>query len=55
MKIALLSVGSYLIIKAIISLLWQFNDKQAMAQVVRCSRLVVGGFIIFVGLFFNLG
>jgi hypothetical protein len=42
-----LLAGMYLILEAVISLFWKFNDKWFWAQVVRGSRIIIGVFVVW--------
>lgn len=53
MKWLVILCGIYLIIEAIISLLWANNDKWIGSQLVRVSRIIVGVFVICVACWIN--
>jgi len=45
--------GTYLIVEAVISLSWANNDKWLWSQMVRVSRIIVGGFVIWAAFALN--
>lgn len=47
MRVALILCGMYIIVEAILSLLWTKNDKWFWSQMVRVSRIIAGVFIIW--------
>lgn len=46
MKTMLMSIGTYIVIEAIGSLIWKYNDKSLLAQSIRISRVVCGMIIM---------
>jgi hypothetical protein len=43
--------GLYISVEAIVSLNWTHNDKWFISQLVRVSRIIIGAFIICVGVY----
>lgn len=46
-SILLLAAGVYILLEAIISLLWKYNDKSPLAIGARIARIPIGGVIIW--------
>jgi len=53
MRGLLILCGLYISIEALISLFWANNDKWLWSQMVRVSRIIVGGFVIWAAFAIN--
>jgi len=49
-NLILVVVGIYIILEAIIAIIWPYNDKTILGAMARGARLVAGGLIVAIGI-----
>jgi chromate transport protein ChrA len=47
MKVPIVILASCIILEAVASIFWEYNDKSVFAQTIRVLRIVIGGLIIW--------